>query len=161
MVVSLHEACGMFSGMITALGWIPRFRHVFTGGETPPWRGRETPQGRGDMFAEGGWIPRVPKDQETWPEIFIWVHALPLKGVDCVTKLNHTKSAVNFNLSTLSRLSQGGEAPPRRGRETPQGRRDVFAERGCLPGPKGLITKNEIHEQKVFVRGPCRCLFCH
>jgi hypothetical protein len=28
------------------------------------------------------------------------VHVLPACGVDCVTKLNHTKSAVNFNLST-------------------------------------------------------------
>jgi hypothetical protein len=28
--------------------------------------------GRGDMFEEGGWIPRVPKeDQETCPETFI------------------------------------------------------------------------------------------
>jgi hypothetical protein len=66
---------------------------------------------------------------------------LPACGVDCVTKLNHTKSAVNFNLSTWSCLSQGGEAPPRRGRETPQGRGDVFAERGCLPGSQRINNK--------------------
>ena len=49
-----------------------RATSVGGGGEAPPWRGRAAPRGRGDMFAEGGWISRVPKDQETWPEIFIW-----------------------------------------------------------------------------------------
>ena len=49
-----------------------RATSVGGGGEAPPWRGRAAPRGRGDMFAEGGWIPRVPKDQKAWPEIFIW-----------------------------------------------------------------------------------------
>ena len=45
------------------------------GGEAPPPRGGEAPPARGDMFAEGGWISRVPEVQETWPEICIWVPA--------------------------------------------------------------------------------------